>query len=59
MTYITKYLPNLESLKKELEEKPDNIRIYCKYEGFSGDSDAMEYLEMKIKEYMESKKTNK
>lgn len=55
MTYITKYLSDLDVLKNELETKPDNIRYYIKYMGFVGDSDSIEYLENKIKEYYESK----
>jgi hypothetical protein len=55
MTYITKYLPELDILKNELETNPKNIRYYVKYMGFVGDSDSIEYLENKIKEYYESK----
>jgi hypothetical protein len=55
MTYITKYLPELDILKKELETNPKNIRYYVKYMGFIGNSDSIEYLENKIKEYYESK----
>jgi len=55
MTYITKYLPELDVLKKELETHPTNIRYYTKYMGFIGDSDSIEYLENKIKEYYENK----
>jgi hypothetical protein len=55
MTYITKYLPELDVLKKELETNPNNIRYYVKYMGFIGNSDSIEYLENKIKEYYESK----
>lgn len=59
MTYITKHLPDLKTLKKELKEYPDNIRIYSKYEGFIGDSKSMDYLRKKIKEYYKFKKDNK
>jgi len=55
MTYITKHLAELDVLKKELETNPTNIRYYIKYMGFIGDSDSIEYLENKIKEYYESK----
>ena len=37
MTYITKHLPSLEELKKELETNPEKIKYYTKYEGFDGD----------------------
>lgn len=59
MTYITKYLPDLKNLKKELKDYPDNIRIYSKYEGYVGDEKSMKYLREKIKEYYKSKKDNK
>jgi len=36
MTYIIKHLPEVEELKKELEEHPNNIEIYMKYMGFQG-----------------------
>jgi hypothetical protein len=55
MTYITKHLPELNVLKNELETNPTNIRYYVKYMGFIGNSDSIEYLENKIKEYYESK----
>ena len=51
MTYITKYLAEYEDLKIELERYPDNIKYYTKYEGFVGSSEAIEYLNQKIKEY--------
>lgn len=57
MTYITKYVPNLEELKRELEENPNNIKFYSKYEGFTGDSDSIDYLNEKLNEYYNSKKT--
>jgi hypothetical protein len=52
VTYITKYLPKLEDLKKQLESNPDNIKHYLKYEGFNGDSDSMDYLDEQIKSYL-------
>ena len=55
MTYITKYLPELEMLKKELETNPTNIRYYVKYMGFIGNSDSIDYLENKIKEFYQIK----
>ena len=41
MTYITKYVTELEALKKELETNPNNIRYYIKYMGFIGDSNSI------------------
>jgi len=51
MSYVVKYLKDFEDLKKELEENPDNIRYYLKYEGFTGSSESMNYIEQKINEY--------
>lgn len=51
MTYIVKYLPKIDILKKELEETPENIRYYSKYEGFTGDSESIDYIEQKLTEY--------
>jgi hypothetical protein len=56
MTYITKYLPSLENLKKELENNPEAIQYYVKYQGYHGDVDTINYLETQIKKYYESKK---
>lgn len=56
MSYIVKYLPKFNLLKKELEETPTNIVYYAKYEGYVGDSDSIDYLDKKLKEYYESKK---
>jgi hypothetical protein len=59
MTYITAHLSKLEDLKKELERDPDKIRIYAKYMGYEGPSESIDYLEVKLKEYSESKNSNK
>ena len=56
MTYITKHLPSLEELKKELENNPEKIKIYLKYEGFEGPEGTTYYIIKKIKEYYENKK---
>lgn len=58
MTYITAYIPSLEELKKNIEENPNLIEYYLKYEGWNGDSDAINYLDNKVKEYLETKKDN-
>lgn len=58
MTYITKHLPTLEELKKELDQTPTNIQIYAKYEGFDGESDAIDYIDIKLQEYYKSKKND-
>lgn len=59
MTYITAHLPKLEDLKRQLEEDPDRLRVYAKYMGYEGPSESMDYLEEKLKEYSESKNSNK
>ena len=56
MTYITKHLPSLEELKQELENNPEKIKIYLKYEGFEGPEGTTDYIIKKIKEYYENKK---
>jgi hypothetical protein len=57
MTYITKYLPELDILKKEIESNPDVLRIYSKYMGFSGSEESIDYLIFKLDEYS-NKKSN-
>ena len=59
MTYITAHLPSLEDLKMQLEQDPDKLRIYAKYMGYEGPSESMDYLEVKLKEYFESKNSSK
>jgi hypothetical protein len=56
MTYITKHLPKVEELKKELEETPNNIEIYMKYMGFEGPEGSIDYLIQKIEEHIKNKK---
>jgi hypothetical protein len=59
MTYITAYLPELEKLKSELEENPNAIKRYLKYEGFSSThTGSIDYLDMKIDEYYKSKQND-
>jgi hypothetical protein len=56
MTYITKHLSSLEELKKELEENPEKIKIYLKYEGFEGPDGTIDYITNKIEEHIKNKK---
>lgn len=56
MTYITKHLSSLEELKKELEENPDRIKMYAKYEGFEGSDGTIDYIIEKLEEYYKNKK---
>ena len=55
MSYIVKYLSNIEDLKKELETTPENIRYYTKYEGFEGSSESIDYIDEKLAEYILNK----
>ncbi len=56
MTYITKHLPTVEELKKELDQYPNNINIYMKYEGYQGPEGSIEYLTNKIEEHIKNRK---
>ena len=59
MTYITTRLPKLEDLKKELEENPDRIKLYAKYEGFdSSESGSIDFIEQMLIEYYKSKQND-
>ena len=51
MSYIVKYLPELEELKKQIESNPDVLKIYAKYMGFNGSSESIDYIETKLQEY--------
>ena len=55
MTYITAHLPTLEELKKQLEENPDRIKTYMKYEGYQGPEGSIDYLTKKIEEHIKNK----
>ena len=56
MTYITKHLPSLEELKKELEEHPEKIKYYTKYQGFEGPDGTTDYIIKKLEEYYKKQK---
>ena len=56
MTYITAHLPKLEDLKKELEENPDRIKMYAKYEGFEGPDGTTDYIIEKLEEHYKKQK---
>jgi len=56
MTYITKHLPSLEELKKELENNPKQIETYMKYMGFEGTEGTIDYITKKIEEHIKNKK---
>lgn len=57
MTYITKYVPEIDILKKQIEENPSILEMYSKYMGFNGSSESIDYLTKKIDEYYERKKS--
>ena len=56
MTYITAHLPTLEELKKQLEDNPDRIKIYAKYEGFEGPDGTIDYIIEKLEEHYKKQK---
>ena len=55
MTYINIYIPKLNELKERLAENPKLIEYYMKYEGWTGDSDSIDYLDELVKEYIKNK----
>lgn len=59
MTYITAYIPSLSELKNNLEKNPKLVEYYLKYEGWCGDSDSIDFLEEKVKQFLENKKETK
>ena len=59
MTYIVKYVPELDSLKKQIEENPTILEMYSKYMGFNGSSESINYLTKKIDEYYTRKSIGK
>jgi transcriptional regulator with AAA-type ATPase domain len=55
MTYINIYIPKLSELKERLKENPNLIEYYMKYEGWTGDSDSINFLEEKVEEFFKNK----
>ena len=55
MTYINIYIPKLSELKQRLEENPNLIEYYIKDEGWTGDSDSINFLEEKVEEFFKNK----
>jgi transcriptional regulator with AAA-type ATPase domain len=55
MTYINIYIPKLSELKERLEENPKLVEYYMKYEGWTGDSDSIDYLDEMVREYIKNK----
>jgi len=54
MGFNKKYVRDLESLKNELQNSPDNINYYMKADAFIGSSEAINY----IYEFWEEYKNN-
>ena len=50
MTYIKTFLPKIDELKKQLEENPQKIWIYKKYDVYLGDLESIQFLQSKIKQ---------
>ena len=46
----------MEELKKELEEHPERIKIYAKYEGFEGPDGTTDYIIEKLEEHYKKQK---
>ena len=51
MSYIRKYLPEINVLKQLLSETPEKVKYYMKYESLIGSIESMNYLTKKIDEY--------
>jgi len=56
MSYVTIRIPDIKDFKRELSENPERIKYYAKYSGYTGSSESMDYLILKLKEYYESRK---
>jgi len=46
----------LKELKKELEQYPEKIKYYTKYQGFEGPDGTTDYIIEKLEEYYKNKK---
>jgi len=51
MSYIRKYLPEINVLKQMLSETPEKVKYYIKYESLIGSNESINYLTKKIDEY--------
>ena len=45
------YLANKKDLKNLLEQYPEKIKYYIKYDAFIGDIDAVDYINEQLKRY--------
>jgi hypothetical protein len=57
MSYVKTYLPEIEQLKTELEQTPEKIVYYSKYGAHMGSEESVNYLNKKLEEYYDSKKS--
>ena len=55
------HISNLSSVMYELETYGIEkfVKLYTSYDAYSGDSDAINFIEQKLKEYYEQTNTNK
>jgi len=44
MSFVKKYVPSLNELKKEIDTNPEALKYYSKFEGFIGDRDSIQFL---------------
>ena len=51
MSYIRKYLPEIDVLTQMLSQTPEKVKYYMKYESLIGSIESMNYLTKKIDEY--------
>lgn len=59
MSYTHTHLPEINKLQKQVEERPEVIKYYAKYDGFVGSTDSINFLTQKIDEYYQSKNLSK
>ena len=53
MSFVVRYLPPLQELKRQFETSPNIIEHYIKFEGFNGSTESVKYLQEKIKTFLE------
>ena len=58
MSYVKVYLPELDELKERINSNNDKwIKFYAKHDTFIGSSESVDYLNKKLEEYYENKKS--
>ena len=53
MSFIVKHLLPVNDLIREFESNPNIIEHYIKFEGFTGSTESVKYLQEKIKTFLE------